>query len=121
VCAVVEGIEVVGDRRAEEAFGKRVIGVAAKLDRPAVLDGDNEPASVGTVVRADGADGGQPVLHVVLRSLPGARTRSPPRAAYPLVGVGPRSDATSRRLADNPGRRRTAEPASLAAMDQRLG
>src|SRR5262249_55459422 len=62
--AVVYAIEVVGDLLAEESSSEGVIGVATKLDRPAVLDGDDQPAGVRAVVRADGADGSQGKVHV---------------------------------------------------------
>jgi hypothetical protein len=56
---VIHSIEIIRDLLAKKALGERVLGVATQLDRAAVVDGDDESARVGTIVRANGVDSGQ--------------------------------------------------------------
>ena len=54
----VDAIEVFGDLAAKEAAGDGVIRVAAKLGGAAgFVDGDEDPAGVGAVMRADSMNG----------------------------------------------------------------
>ena len=61
---MINAVEIVRDLLAEKALGEGMLRIAAQLDRLAVVDGDDDAASVGAIVRADGTDGGQGVLHV---------------------------------------------------------
>ena len=55
----IDPLEVAGHLLAEETAREAMIGVAAKVDRHAVLDGHEHAARVGAVERADGFDDGQ--------------------------------------------------------------
>ena len=56
----VDSFQVAGHLLAEKPARERMIGVAAKLDRHAVLDRHQHAARVGAVERADAFDHGQP-------------------------------------------------------------
>src|SRR5262249_38572080 len=60
--AVVDAVEVVGHFLAEEALGKWMLRVAAKLDGATVLHRDDQPARIGAVVGTNGPDGGEGLL-----------------------------------------------------------
>src|SRR5205814_5857600 len=63
---VIDAFEVVGDLLTEEAAGERMVAVAAELDGSAGrgIDGDDHPAGVGAIVRADGLNGPEFAAHV---------------------------------------------------------
>ena len=56
----VDALEVAGHFLAQETAREAVIGIAAKLDCHAVLDGDQHAAGVGAVEGADVLEDGQP-------------------------------------------------------------
>src|SRR5262249_6285977 len=52
----VNAVQILGDLRAEKSPSHRMLGIALNARGPAILDGDQDSTSVGTIVRAGGMD-----------------------------------------------------------------